>query len=72
MSSPFVEDFDQIENGLPEGFSVYSASSQDAIGTAATFNTAKNNWNNTAGAFKNFAAATGKSPLPAAQIKQQA
>jgi len=59
-SSPFVENFDQIESGLPEGFSVYSAGSPDALGTIATFNTAKNNWNNTAGAFKNFATATGK------------
>ncbi|AIZ64088.1 hypothetical protein PK28_10970 [Hymenobacter sp. DG25B] len=59
-TSPYTETFDGIGTELPTGFSVYTGASATAPGTpVATFSTAKVAWNNTSGAFKNFASADG-------------
>ncbi|MBO3270870.1 T9SS-dependent choice-of-anchor J family protein [Hymenobacter defluvii] len=57
--SSFTENFDQIGTGLPAGFSVRTGAKAGALGDAATLTTAATAWNNTSGAFKNFASATG-------------
>lgn len=56
-SSPYVESFDNIGNGLPGGFQVFTGATTGSLGTAATLTTAATAWNNTSGAFKNFASA---------------
>jgi hypothetical protein len=58
-STPYTENFDNLASGLPTGFSVYTGATATAVGTAATLTTAATPWNNTSGAFKNFASATG-------------
>ncbi|WP_303311693.1 choice-of-anchor J domain-containing protein [Hymenobacter sp. BT730] len=59
-ASPYTETFDGIGSGLPTGFSVRTGASATAPGApVATFGTAKVLWNNTSGAFKNFASADG-------------
>lgn len=63
-TSPYVENFDGLANGLPTGFSVYTNASATSLGTAPT--TAQliltpgttTAWANTGGGFKNFASAT--------------
>ncbi|MBC6610080.1 choice-of-anchor J domain-containing protein [Hymenobacter sp. BT507] len=57
--SSYTENFDQIGTGLPAGFSVRTAAKADALGSVATLTTTPTEWNNTSGAFKNFASATG-------------
>jgi hypothetical protein len=56
-TSPYLETFDGLANGLPTGFRIYSGATASSLGTAATLTTAATAWNNTAGAFKNFASA---------------
>ncbi|WP_086596052.1 T9SS-dependent choice-of-anchor J family protein [Hymenobacter crusticola] len=58
-TSPYVETFDGIGGGLPTGFTVRTAATATALGTTASLTTAKTAWNNTSGAFKNLASATG-------------
>ena len=59
-SSTYKETFDGIGSGLPAGFSVVTSASATNLGTAATLTTAATAWNNTSGAFKNFASADGQ------------
>lgn len=56
-TSPYVEKFDNIGSGLPSGFQVFTGAATGTQGTAATLTTAATAWNNTSGAFKNFASA---------------
>ncbi|RYY07703.1 MAG: hypothetical protein EOO36_24410, partial [Cytophagaceae bacterium] len=56
-TSPYLETFDALANGLPTGFRVYTGATASSLGTAATLTTAPTAWNNTTGAFKNFASA---------------
>ncbi|GGF06630.1 hypothetical protein GCM10011383_17120 [Hymenobacter cavernae] len=58
-TSPYVETFDGIGSGLPTGFTVRTGATTTMLGTTATLTTAKTAWNNTSGAFKNLASATG-------------
>ncbi len=58
-TSPYVETFDGLANGLPAGFSIYTGATPTKVGTAATLTATPTAWNNTSGAFKNFASATG-------------
>ncbi len=53
--SPYTENFDDIGNGLPAGWTVRTDASTTNLGTPATLNTSPTAWNNTSGAFKNFA-----------------
>jgi hypothetical protein len=62
-TSPYVETFDNLANGLPTGFSVYTGATATSLGTPPTAaqliltpgtTTA---WTNTTGGFKNFASA---------------
>jgi hypothetical protein len=53
--SPYFQNFDAIGTGLPIGVSVRTSSTSSAMGTDASFSTAAVSWNNTSGAFKNFA-----------------
>ena len=55
----YTENFDQLSTGLPAGFSIRTAAKTGALGSAATLTTDPTLWNNTSGAFKNFASATG-------------
>ncbi|MEI9942853.1 MAG: carbohydrate-binding protein [Chitinophagaceae bacterium] len=54
-ASPYVQNFNGIGTGLPAGVSVKTGATASALGTDATFTTAPVTWNNTGGAFKNFA-----------------
>ncbi len=60
-SSPYTENFDNLANGLPPGFGVYTGATAAALGTAGALTTAATaqTWTSTAGGFKNFASATG-------------
>jgi trimeric autotransporter adhesin len=55
----YTELFDNIGSGLPTGWTVRTGATASSLGTAATLTTAATAWNNTAGAFKNFASADG-------------
>jgi hypothetical protein len=59
-NSPYVENFDNIGNGLPAGFSVQTGSTPSAPGTNSTFTSSPSPWlSTTAGGFYNCASATG-------------
>ena len=66
-TSPYVENFDNLASGLPAGFSVYTAATATALGTAPTAAQliltpgAATAWANTGGGFKNYASASGLS-----------
>ena len=70
-SSPYVEDFDGIEAGLPNGFQVKASATATAMGADGTYESAPANWNNTPGAFKNFASATGSEATSATQASYE-
>ena len=55
----YTQDFNGLGSAIPAGFSVYTAATATSLGTAATVAPAAVAWNNTTGAFKNFASATG-------------
>jgi len=55
----YSENFNTIGSGLPAGFTVRTGATAAALGTAQTLTTTATAWNNTTGAFKNFASATG-------------
>jgi gliding motility-associated-like protein len=57
-TSPYNEDFSTIGTALPNGFTVRTGATASNLGTSATLTTAATFWNNTTGAFKNFASAT--------------
>ncbi|GGG92532.1 lamin tail domain-containing protein [Pedobacter zeae] len=57
-SSPYVENFDGIGNGLPNGFTGRTSANATSLGTVATFATASAPWNNVSAGFKNLASAT--------------
>ncbi len=57
-TSPYVENFDGIGTGLPNGFSVRTPATATSLGTVVSFTTAATAWNNVTGAFKNLASAT--------------
>lgn len=65
----YTENFDLIGNDLPIGWSVKTGTSATSNGTDGTFTKAKFVWNNTTGAYKNFASADGliETSLQAAQ-----
>jgi uncharacterized protein len=52
----YNETFDGIGASLPSGWDVYTSANASSLGTLGTFTTTAINWNNTSGAFKNFAA----------------
>jgi predicted extracellular nuclease len=54
-SGTYTETFDGIGTALPTGWDVRTGATATALGTTATFSTAAILWNNTTGAFKNFA-----------------
>ena len=58
-TSPYLENFNGIGTGLPAGFTIRTGASANNLGTAAALTTAATAWNNSTGAFKNFASATG-------------
>ncbi len=55
----YTENFDLIGTDLPNGWTVKTGTSNTSNGVNVTFNKAKFVWNNTTGAFKNFASANG-------------
>ena len=55
----YTELFDNIGSGLPTGWTVRTTATATSLGTAQTLTTAATAWNNTTGAFKNFASADG-------------
>lgn len=58
-TSPLLINFDDIGSGLPTGVKAYTGTSATAPGTEAPFTTVSTPWNNSSGAFKNFASGTG-------------
>lgn len=54
----YSQNFDEIANGLPDGWSVRTGASVSQIGTLAPFSTAHKDWTNTAGSFANYASTT--------------
>ena len=55
----YSENFDNIAAGLPAGFTVRAGATATSLGTAQVLTTAATAWNNTTGAFKNFASSDG-------------
>ena len=56
----YSENFNNIgTNGLPTGWSTRTGASASALGSTNAFSTNQIAWNNSSGAFKNFASATG-------------
>ncbi|MBT2558691.1 choice-of-anchor J domain-containing protein [Hymenobacter sp. ISL-91] len=70
-NSPYLETFDGLNGGLPAGFSIYTNAAPARLGTPAPLTTAPTAWNNSSGAFKNFASATGL-PATASSAEQAA
>lgn len=58
-TSPVTYTFDDVASGLPTGISVRTQSTATALGTEVTPTLTKVAWNNSTGAFKNFASADG-------------
>ncbi len=58
-TTPYTQNFDGIAAGLPAGFTVRTGAAATALGTTNTLTTTATVWNNTTGAFKNFASADG-------------
>lgn len=52
---PYVQNFNGIANGLPMGISVRTGATASALGSNAAYTSTATAWNNTSGAFKNFA-----------------
>jgi predicted extracellular nuclease len=57
ISTRYTQNFDGIGASLPDGWTVRTGATATVLGSAATLTTAHTNWNNTTGAFKNFASA---------------
>jgi hypothetical protein len=55
----YNEDFDNVGNGLPTGWEVYTGATATTLGTTATFNTTATAWNQSSAGFKNYASADG-------------
>lgn len=55
----YTELFDNIGSGLPAGWTVRTPATASSLGTAQALTVAATAWNNTTGAFKNFASADG-------------
>ena len=55
----YSQDFNSIGTALPTGWTVRTNASANSIGTPNAFSTSELAWDNTSGAFKNFASATG-------------
>jgi hypothetical protein len=51
----YTQDFNSIGSGLPTGWDVRTGATATALGSTVTFSTSAVAWNNTSGAFKNFA-----------------
>jgi trimeric autotransporter adhesin len=59
-NSPYTENFNNLESaGVPSGFLIRTAATAASLGNSATLTAGKSVWNNTSGAFKNVASATG-------------
>ncbi len=56
-SSPYTQDFNGIENGLPTGWTVRTSATATSLGTAPTFVTTKTGWGSSTGQFSNLASA---------------
>jgi gliding motility-associated-like protein len=68
----YTENFDGIGTALPTGFTTYFAGTTTSLGTTAVLTTAATAWNNTSGAFKNFASANGTGLTGASSVTDQA
>ncbi|HQW12505.1 MAG TPA: lamin tail domain-containing protein [Saprospiraceae bacterium] len=58
-TSPYTESFDGVGSGYPTGWTGRTGANATNLGTTQTLTTSKTAWNNTTGAFKNFASADG-------------
>jgi len=54
----YSQNFDEVANSLPDGWSVRTNATVAQIGTLAPFSTAHKDWTNTAGTFANYASTT--------------
>lgn len=59
LSSPYIQNFDGIGSGLPQGVYVKTGSSATSIGVNGVYTSTMGLWNATGGGFKNYASATG-------------
>ncbi|GHN02040.1 hypothetical protein WSM22_35290 [Cytophagales bacterium WSM2-2] len=66
--SPLSQDFNLIGTGLPSGFTIRTGATATALGASQAFGTGAVAWNNTSGAFKNFASG---SDLPSSATSAQ-
>ncbi|SKB87411.1 Por secretion system C-terminal sorting domain-containing protein [Soonwooa buanensis] len=57
-TSPYQQNFDGIESGLPTGWTISNGATNTTLGTSATLTTTKTKWSSTASQFANFASAT--------------
>lgn len=53
-----VEDFNNVESGLPSWVTVRTGANASSLGAVATFNSAKATWGDGAGAFKNYSSSS--------------
>lgn len=67
--SPYVQDFNEIGTGLPDGWAVYTSSTATTLGTTATFTTALTSWagSTTGTSFRNISGPTIPSTTLAAE-----
>lgn len=54
----YSQNFDDVANGLPDGWSVRTGASVSQVGTLAAFVTAHKDWGSTSGSFANYASTT--------------
>ncbi len=58
-SGTYVQTFDALAGGLPNGWAAYTGATATALGTAATVNLTAVSWSSTTGQWQNSASATG-------------
>lgn len=65
----YTQDFNNVGLGIPTNWSVRTGASSTALGSTVTYTGTNTAWDNTTGAFKNFASATGLTGTETAAVQ---
>ena len=71
VGTNYQQNFDELSNGLPPGWSVYQSATSGSVGVPVAFSSSIVSWANLTGGFRNVASATGLSSTATA-IQQAA
>jgi hypothetical protein len=70
--SNYTQDFNDLESGLPSGWSIHSGATSSSVGSALEFNATKKSWGDTETVFKNYASANNSGATSASTATAQA